>query len=116
LGILKLMLFVLNMKMSKSEFENIHLTKSLFWDIDPETIDYKKHASYIIERVISRGTLADFKTIINIYGIPEIKRVIKKLRYLDDRALHFCSAYFGINLAEFRCYNTRQLNQAHWNY
>lgn len=94
--------------------DNLKLTKSLFWDTDPETIDNQKHASYVIERVISRGTLNDFKTIIDFYGIPKIKRIIIKIRYLDDRVMHFCSAYFDIPLTEFRCYNTRLLSPAHW--
>lgn len=102
--------------MKQIEFKNIHLTKSLFWDTDPETIDYQKHASYIIERVLSRGTLDDFKTIIQLYGIPKIKRVIKNIRYLDDRVLHFCSAYFNLTLTDFKCYNTKQLSPSHWNY
>ncbi len=92
------------------------LSKSLFWDINIETLDYQKHASYVIDRVLSHGTLQDFQTIKTYYGKPKIKRVAKSLRYLDDRVLHFCSAYFNSPLTDFRCYTTRQLNQSHWNY
>lgn len=102
--------------MKQPDSENIHFTKSLFWDIDPEIIDYRKHASYVIERVISRDTLNDFKTMVNFYGKPKIKHIIKDIRYLDDRVMHFCSAYFDIPLTEFRCYNTRLLSPAHWSY
>lgn len=29
--------------------------QSLFWDVDPKTIDPKKHAQYIIERILDFG-------------------------------------------------------------
>jgi hypothetical protein len=29
----------------------------LFWDVDPTTVDLEKHADYVMERVMSRGTL-----------------------------------------------------------
>jgi phage host-nuclease inhibitor protein Gam len=102
--------------MEQQYSDNLKLTKSLFWDVDPETIDFQKHASYVIERVISRGTLNDFKTMVNFYGKPKIKRIIKDIRHLDDRVLNFCSAYFDIPLTDFRCYNTKQSNTVHWNY
>ena len=29
--------------------------RSLFWDVDPKTIDEKRHATYIIERILDFG-------------------------------------------------------------
>ena len=92
------------------------LTPSLFWDVERSGINPQKHAVYIIERVMNRGTLPDFQHIKAFYGKPKIKRVVKNLRYMDDRLLHFCSAYFNLPITEFRCYTQKQLNQTHWNY
>ena len=92
------------------------LTPSLFWDVERSSIDTKKHAFYDIHRVMSRGSLPDFQQIKAFYGKPKIKRVVKNLRYMDDRLLHFCSAYFNTPITEFRCYTQKQLNQTHWNY
>ncbi len=35
-------------------------TKKLFWDIELETINIQQHKSFIIERVIERGSAEDF--------------------------------------------------------
>jgi hypothetical protein len=92
------------------------LSKSLFWDVDPQTIDTQKHAAYIIERVITLGTMEDFIIIKNYYGKDKIKQIVKGLRYLNDKDLNFCSVYFKLPKNQFRCYTTKQLNQTLWNY
>lgn len=33
----------------------MNIRKSLFWDVDPESIDFKKNAQYVIERVLDYG-------------------------------------------------------------
>jgi hypothetical protein len=92
------------------------LTNALFWDVDPETIDCKKHAPYVVERVLSMGTLDDFKVIKSFYGKTKIKYIAMKLRYMDERVLQFCSIYFNTPVTEFRCYTSMQLNHSHWTY
>jgi hypothetical protein len=100
----------------ETEKNILGLTKALFWDVDPQTVDLQKHASYIIEKVIALGTMEDFKIIKQYYGIPKIKRIIKKLRYMNDRDLNFYSTYFNIPLKDFRCYKLKLLNLTHWEY
>ena len=39
------------------------LSESLFWDVDIKNIDWDKHTSFIIRRVLSRGTLQDWDEI-----------------------------------------------------
>lgn len=92
------------------------LSQTLFWDVEIESIDYEKNAPYIIDRVLSMGTLEDFRIIKTHYGKPKIKRIAKKLRYMNERVLHFCSVYFDTPISDFRCYNIKQSNQTHWNY
>jgi len=92
------------------------LPKALFWDVDPKKIDPQKHAAYIIERAITLGTMDDFIIIKKFYGKSKIKRIVKKLRYLNDKDMNFCSIYFNIPITEFRCYTTKQLNQTLWDY
>ena len=96
--------------------KKIELSNVLFWDVNPESIDYEKHITFIIERVLTMGTLEDFSSIQKYYGKLKIKNVVKTLRYLDNRTLNFCSFYYNIPLNEFRCYEQKQLNITHWNY
>jgi hypothetical protein len=102
------------MKTTKKSISD--LSRFLFWDTDYTTIDPEKHAEYIIDRVLSRGSLEDFRILVAYYGKPKIKKIAKQIRYLDDRTLHFCSAYFSVPLNDFRCFILKQSNQAAWNY
>lgn len=92
------------------------LTPSLFWDTDIQELNGQKNAPFIVERVLQRGTTSDFKAILALYGRNELRRIIKNLRYLDRKTLHFVSVYFQIPLTEMRCYITRQSSQIHWDY
>lgn len=92
------------------------LSPHLFWDVSILTLDLDEHAHYIIDRVMSLGTMEDFKIIKSYYGIEIIKRVVKQARYLDNKVLHFCSVYFNIPLTDFRCYTLKQLTTSHWQY
>jgi hypothetical protein len=92
------------------------LSRPLFWDVDRKTIDYKKHSVYITDRVLAMGTMEDFQILKAIYSKPKLKEMVCQIRYMDERVLHFCSAYFNIPVTKFRCYITKRSNQAHWNY
>lgn len=56
--------------------------QSLFWDVDPETVDPKKHARYIIERILDFGTDKEVKWIWDTYPKTLIRDVAKKSRVL----------------------------------
>lgn len=42
--------------------------RSLFWGVDPKTIDLEKNARYVIERVLDDGTDAEVRWMFNNYG------------------------------------------------
>jgi hypothetical protein len=92
------------------------LSKSLFWDVNFEDIDSQAHSLFITERVLTRGTLDDFKALKNYFGIEKLKSIIVEIKNLDERTLSFCSVYFSIPKIKFRCYNFKQSNLTHWNY
>lgn len=39
------------------------LNKRIFWDIDPDKLDWDKHAQFIIERTLVRGGTSDVRII-----------------------------------------------------
>lgn len=92
------------------------LPDNLFWDIDPETLDYEKNARFIIQRVIQRGSLKDWSVIKAYYGLEFIKSEILQMRHLDPLTLNFFSTYFGIDKKNFRCYIIQQSIPKHYNY
>jgi hypothetical protein len=88
----------------------------LFWDTDRTKIDFQKSKAYVIERVLSHGMLSDWYLLKAYYTAPVIREAVLNIRYLDDRTLHFCAAYFDIPIEQFRCYTYAQSNPGHWNY
>ncbi|MCU0425280.1 MAG: hypothetical protein MUF71_06600 [Candidatus Kapabacteria bacterium] len=83
----------------------MQLSPALFWDVRPETIDWDAHARFVIERVLTRGTLEDWRTIVRFYGLERLAQEVVQMRSLDRQTLAFCSVVFDIPKEQFRCYN-----------
>lgn len=104
------------MNLNKDTDIALGLSRLLFWDVDPETIDPKKHALFIIERVLTRGSWDEFQKIIAYYGKKSVGSSATKIRYLDKKTLSFCASYFNISIEKFKCYTQQQLIPTHWDY
>lgn len=59
--------------------------QSLFWDTDPKTIDTKKNAQYIIERILDFGRDSEVRWLRNYYDPSTIQKVVIKSRSLRSR-------------------------------
>jgi len=73
------------------------LNKTLFWDCDPSQLDPKKHAKFILERVLSRGDLDDFHRARELFDEEAIKDVVVNNRTLDNKSQNFWCSYFNID-------------------
>jgi hypothetical protein len=74
--------------------------KNLFWDVDPKTLDSTRHQSFIIERILSRGTVDDVRFAEAEYGRNALADVYSKSRTLDPRSASFWSFYLQIPCIE----------------
>jgi hypothetical protein len=72
------------------------LSKTLFWDVNPDKLDWKKNDQFIIERVLVRGGMKDVRKVFSIYNKVELIAAIKSSRDLDSITHNFCSLYFNI--------------------
>ena len=54
------------------------LRAGLFWDSDPETIDWQKNSYAVIIRVFERGNKEEIKEITRFYGKNQVTRVLKE--------------------------------------
>jgi len=90
------------------------LSPFIFWDCDSASIDREKNAQYVISRVVMYGTLEDWYSIKQFYGLERIKEELLPVKDLDIKTLHFLSAIFNIPKEKFRCYKERQNQQKHW--
>ena len=72
-----------DMKRDKKKFR---FRQSLFWDVDVKTIDPKKHAPYIIERILDFGELGDARWMVHHYPAEMIKDVLRRSRVVSDQS------------------------------
>ena len=75
--------------MKRTAKPKIELRQSLFWDVDPKTIDLKRHATYVIERVLDFGNDKEVRWLWRTYGPSRIRKVLKKSRVLDAKSRNF---------------------------
>lgn len=67
---------------SSGKLRNMPRRPSLFWDVDPKIVDPKKHARYIIERILDFGTDKEVRWMWNAYSKSQVRDVVKKSRVL----------------------------------
>ena len=92
------------------------LSKHLFWDIDPNLLEWERSKKTIIERVIERGSLEEWVCIVKVYTLEGIVNTAKTFRSMSPIDLNFIATISNTPKEEFRCYNTRLLTGQHWIY
>ena len=88
-------------------------SRTLFWDTDITALHLQKSKFYIIERVVTRGDYSDWKKMLSLYSIYDIKSNIKKIKFLDPKTLNFCSLYFDLPKEAFECYMKPSWTEVH---
>ncbi len=56
--------------------------QSLFWDVNPEKIDLKENAPYVIERIMDFGRDDEVRWLWNFYDKELMRKVLGKSRSL----------------------------------
>ena len=72
-------------KINQATAKNMPRRQSLFWDVDPKTIDPQKHAKYVIERILDFGKDKEVRWLVHYYSPGKIKIVVKTSRVLHDK-------------------------------
>lgn len=81
---------------------------SIFWDVDPSSLNPGIHQNYIIPRVMDYGTLEDVKRVMRYYGEELVLKTLKNAPYLDKKTVSFFGQYYRVPLNEFRAYRKRE--------
>ncbi len=68
--------------------------QSLFWDVNPKTIDPEKHAKYIIERILDLGNEKEVHWVSHHYPLSLIQDIVKHSRVLHDKSRALWSLVF----------------------
>lgn len=91
------------------------ITETLFWDINFSKIDFIKQKSFIIPRVMDRGTKKDVKLIWKFYGEQIIRKTLTNTRFLEDKTIYFFANIFSIQPDNFRAFRIKQKQATNWN-
>ena len=70
---------------------------TLFWDIDPASLDEEQNKHYIIERIMQRGDMDDIRWMRKRYDEEVLVEVVKKSRQLNPKSLNFWCVVLGID-------------------
>ncbi|MBK7872865.1 MAG: hypothetical protein IPJ74_20435 [Saprospiraceae bacterium] len=65
----------------------------MLWEYDMEHFDYEQSAAVVIERVIERGTMEEWREIIKYYGREKVLEVARDSRQLDQKHKKFTKIY-----------------------
>jgi len=60
----------------------MNFRQSLFWDVDPKTINIKNTPAYIIERILDFGRDKEVSWLWRTYNRPQLKKVVSSSRSL----------------------------------
>lgn len=65
----------------------------LLWEYGMENFDYNNSANILIERVIERGNMEEWREIIKYYGREKILEVAHHSQQLDQKHKNFTKIY-----------------------
>lgn len=50
----------------------------LFWDVEPESVDLRAHADYVMERVMTRGSLQAMRWLRSTYSTDDLADFLER--------------------------------------
>ncbi|MBI2443892.1 MAG: hypothetical protein HYV42_01455 [Candidatus Magasanikbacteria bacterium] len=80
----------------KKPIKSLRFRQSLFWDVDPKTIDPKKHARYIIERIMDLGNDDEIRWMWQTYPRQKLKDVALRSRVVHNKSKSLWQLMLGV--------------------
>jgi hypothetical protein len=90
------------------------LPHSLFWDTNPQKLDWESHAVFIANRVVERGDYSHFKMLLALYGRERFKHLVLQAPTLSPKTLSFLCAFFQLTPEQFKCYKNTPSAPHYW--
>jgi hypothetical protein len=92
------------------------LSAHLFWDVNPDVLDFDRSKKLIIQRVLVYGLISDWRILLKTYGISEIAKTAVSLRDLDKKSASFIALLSKIPKEQFLCFSSKQSTPEHLNF
>jgi hypothetical protein len=67
------------------------IPRALFWDTNPDSLDFQKNKKYIIERTLEFGDDRAVKWLFSIYPPSEIKKILDESRRISPKSARYWS-------------------------
>ena len=64
-------------------------TQKILWDVDWKKIDVNKNKVYLITRLAEKGDWKSIAWLKNIYGLPNIKKIINNNKEVSKKTKNF---------------------------
>lgn len=91
-----------------------NVRKHLLWEVDQANFDYFRSRNLVVERVVQRGDMDDWLSILNLYGYEGVREQIKVIPHLNNKDMNFVHFIFDIPLNELKCYTKKRSAKQHW--
>ncbi len=80
----------------------------LFWDSDPEKIDFERDKNKVIRRVFDLGMVEDVAEALYFYKREDLISALKTASYLPHNAILLTTALFNLKPEDLKCYTSKQ--------
>ena len=71
-----------------------NISKTAFWDVNFEEIDFEKNHVFVVDKVFNYGKFNDLSELIRYYGVENIKKAMIQVPYFRKEVFAFICAYF----------------------
>jgi hypothetical protein len=89
--------------------------RRLFWEYNYDTIDWLAGYEIVIQRILERGTMEEWKELVRFYSEQVIIHCLKyEINYLPDEVISDAANYFHLLQTDMRCYIRKQSRPRHW--
>jgi hypothetical protein len=78
--------------------QEISIPSHLLWEYNLATFDFKKSYKIVIERVLQRGNLQQWREIYRCYSVSQIIETIEWSAQLDEREKRFSHLFLKSDL------------------
>jgi hypothetical protein len=69
------------------------IRRHLLWEYDLGKFNFNRSANIVIERVIERGNMDEWREILRYYGREKVLEVARRSKQLDKKDKHFTEIY-----------------------
>lgn len=72
--------------------------RGVLWSADIENLDLEKNASYIVNQILSLGSLDEIRWLFTTYGKPKVGQIFleKPMKIYTPSALNFSKIILGV--------------------